>query len=419
MRLGWLLVVLLVPGCASRGAVRAALHADLPTLKRSIADEAKKGNLDRERVVDIAEAVASREVYSERGGQAARRIRLLRGCSGPLLPALEARAERADEGGAEATLLLLSTGARRPEGYAERYEDADSGAWRAVSARASTMPQRFTQRRRYFTDPDQRVRRAALEAALEAPGTLDLEALVDAARLDPDPLARSLAVRGIGAVGGPPATQALHDLWERADEDERLTILEGWRKPRTYRAGGREALLKVAEARRGITSVAASGALLEDPSLAANATTLLSHAIADGASDEQVLALTMIPLEARVLPLFAKAARDTDPAVRVAALERLLDVKEERSRTIEALRAEAKRSGPAAEGARAALAQAGDTVVEPLLVKALASVDPSRRRSAGLGLLALGSYGHAAVLLGDENADVRVATACSILASER
>ena len=409
MRLGWLLVVLLVPACASRGAVRAALHADLPTLKRSIADEASAGRLDRERVVDIAEAVASREVYSERGGQAARRIRLLRGCSEPLLPALEARAERQDEGGAEAALLLLATGARRPERYAERYDGADSGAWRAVSARASTMPQRFTQRRRYFSDPDQRVRRAALEAALEAPGTLDLEALVDAARLDPDPLARSLAVRGIGAVGGQRATHALYDLWERADEDERLTILEGWRKARTYRAGGREALLKAAEA----------GALLADPSLAATATTLLSRAITDGASDEQVLALAMIPHEARVVPLFVKATRDADPTVRVAAFERLLAVKEERTRSIEALRTEAKGSGPAAEDARAALAFAGDTVVEPLLVKALASVDPSRRRSAGLGLLALGRYGRAAVLLGDENADVRVATACSILATER
>jgi len=419
MRLGWLLVLLTAAGCGSQGAVRAALQADLPTLKRSIADEASAGRLDRDRVVDIAEAVASREVYSERGGQAARRIRLLRGCSQPLLPALEARAERQDEGGAEAALLLIATGARRPERYADRYDDADSGAWRAVSARASTMPQRFTQRRRYFTDPDQRVRRAALEAALEAPGPLDLDAMIEAARLDPDPHARSLAVRGIGAIGGPRATQALHDLWERAEEDERLTILEGWRKPRTYRAGGRAALLKVAEAGRGITSVAASGALLADPSLAPIATTLLSQAIADGASDEQVLALSMIPSEARVLPLFVDATRDADPTVRVAALERLLDVPKERARAIEALRSEARRSGAAAEDARAALAFAGDAGVEPLLVKALASVDPSRRRSAGLGLLALGRYGRAAVLLGDTNADVRVATACSILAAER
>jgi HEAT repeat protein len=277
---------------------------------------------------------------------------------------------------------------------------------------------RFAQRRRYFADPDQRVRRAAFEAALDAPGTLDLEPLIEAARLDPDPFAQSLAVRAVGAVGGTRAVLALRDLWERADEDRRLTIIEAWRKPRTYRAGGRDALLKTAESRRGLASVAAAGALLGESVLAGTATTLLSHFVVDGSSDEQLLALATIPLDTRTVPLVSKASRDADPTVRVAALERLLEVKEERKRAFEELRARAKGTGPAAEDAQSALAQAGDVAVEPLLVKALASNNPSLRRSAGLGLLALGRYGRTATLLADENADVRVATACSILARE-
>lgn len=410
------MIALLVVGCAASGAVRAALGSDLASLKRSIKDEQAAGRLDRERAREIAEAVASREIYSEGGRAAARRIRQLRTCSQPLRTALEARAERQDEGGAEATLLLLATGARRAERYAGRYADAESGAWRAVSARASTAPERFLQRRRYFTDPDERVRRAAFEAALEAPGKLDLELLIEAARLDPDPYSRSLAVRGVGAVGGARAVQALADLWERADEDARLTIIEAWGKPATLRAGGREALLHTAEARAGLTSVAAAGALLGDAAHGALAVTLLAQAAAEGASDEQLLALATVPLEPRVLPQLQKASKDADATVRVAALERLLDVPASRARSVEELRTLAKGKGNAAASARDALAASGDASVTPLLLKALGESDASNRQAAGRSLLALGSYDKAATLLGDGDAGVRVGIACTILA---
>lgn len=410
------LLALLVAGCAANGAVRAALDSDLTSLKRSIKDEQAAGKLDRERARAIAEAVASREIYSEGGRAAARRIRQLRTCSQPLRSALEARAKRQDEGGAEAALLLLATGARRAEGYAGRYADAESGAWRAVSARASTAPERFLQRRRYFTDPDERVRRAAFEAALEAPGKLDLELLIEAARLDPDPYSRSLAVRGVGAVGGTRAVQALGDLWERADEDARLTIIEAWGRPATLRAGGREALLRTAEARSGLTSVAAASALLGDAAHGGLAVTLLAQAAAEGASDEQLLALATLPLDARVLPQIQKASKDADATVRVTALGRLLDVPASKARALEELRTLSKGKGGAAIAARDALAGTGDASVTPLLVKALGEGDASSRQAAGRGLLALGSYDKAATLLGDGDAGVRVAIACTILA---
>jgi hypothetical protein len=410
------LLALLVAGCAANGAVRAALDSDLTSLKRSIKDEQAAGKLDRKRAREIAEAVASREIYSEGGRAAARRIRLLRTCSQPLRDALEARAERQDEGGAEAVLLLLATGARRADRYAGLYVDAESGAWRAVSARASTAPERFLQRRRYFTDADERVRRAAFEAVLEAPGKLDLELLIEAARLDPDPYSRSLAVRGVGAVGGARAVQALGDLWERADEDVRLTIIEAWGRSATYRTGGREALLRTAETRRGLTSVAAASALLDDPTHRAVAVTLLAQAAVDGASDEQLLALAMVPLEPRVLPQVQKAAKDADASVRVAALDRLLEVPASKKPALEELRSLSKTRGTAAAAARHALATVGDRSVTPLLVKELAAEDPSSRQTAGRGLLALGNFDQAATLLGDADASVRVAIACTIIA---
>jgi HEAT repeat protein len=412
----FVLFAALLTGCASQGAVRAALDSDLLSLKRSIKDEQASGRLDRERAREIAEAVASREIYSEGGRAAARRIRQLRTCSQPLLHALEARAERQDEGGAEAALLLLATGARRPERYAGLYADAESGAWRAVSARASTAPERFQKRRRYFTDPDERVRRAAFEAALQAPGTLDLEHLIEAARLDPDPYARSLAVRGIGAVGGARAVRALRDLWDRADEDVRLAIIEAWGRAPTFRAGGREALLRTAETRVGLTSVAAASALLSDPTQSGLAVTLLAQAAAEGASDEQLLALAMVPLEPRVLSHVQKAAKDADAGVRVAALSRLLDVPASKARATEELRTLSKTQGAAAAAARSALAEIGDRGVAPLLVKELSARDASSRQAAGRDLLALGSFGQAATLLGDADASVRVAIACNIIA---
>jgi formylglycine-generating enzyme required for sulfatase activity len=65
------------------------------------------------------------------------------------------------------------------------------------------------------------VRRAALEAALEAPSPLDRDALAEAARLDPDAQCRSLAARTLGTIGGEAGVRALMDLWEHGDADDR------------------------------------------------------------------------------------------------------------------------------------------------------------------------------------------------------
>lgn len=415
--LAFSLASLVLLGCGSSGAVEAALHSDLPSLRSSIGAEQRSGELDRGRVTRIAEAVAAREVYSGKGPAASTRIRGLRSCSTPLLSVIAARAERPDEAGAEAKLVLLEAGRATPSSLVAKYAESDSGAWRAVAARATTAPEFFHLRRRFYVDPDERVRRRALEAARQAPAELDLEALREAARLDPDPMSQSLAVRAIGALGGQAAVRALNDLWERAEDDARLAILEAWGAKPTFQAGGRAELLRVAETGRGMPAVAAALTLLRvDPSSAALATALLTRTITEGPTDEQLLAIGAVPLEASALEAVRKAAHDADPDVRIAALSRLLEVSAERNRALTALRDEAKRGAAARESARAALARAGDASVRPELQKALGSNDGQRRTEAGMSLLDLGDYRNAATLLGDGEASVRLAIACRILA---
>jgi HEAT repeat protein len=270
-------------------------------------------------------------------------------------------------------------------------------------------------RRKYYVDPDERVRRAALEAANEAPATLDFDALFEAARLDPDPMVRSLAVRGLGVLGGERASRGLRDLWERAEEDLRLAILGAYATKATFSAGGREALLREAESGRGLLAVAAAGELLRvDASYRETAVALLVRALDDGDTDEQRLAILLAPLDhASVVPALRKIG-DADPSVRVSALERLAGVPAEHARALAELRKLVKGSS-ASEEANQALARSGDASVAPKFRTDLASKDELRREAAGRALLALGDWANAATLLGDGSADVRVATACTIL----
>jgi hypothetical protein len=411
------LVSLLLAACATTGAVESALHGDLSTLRARLAEEKRSGDLDRQRVTEIAHAVAAREIHSGTGLAGARRIHSLRRCSEPLLGDLDDRADRFDEGGAEATLVLLASGRLRHASLVEKYGEADSGAWRAVAARAARSAEFFTLRRRYYLDPDERVRRAALEAANEAPSAADFDALAEAARLDPEPMARSLAVRALGKLGGERAARTLRDLWERADDDVRASILEAYATKATFGAGGREALLREAEADRGVLAVAAAGELLRvDAAYRETGVALLLRSLADGDGDERRMAVLLAPLEHPSVVAALKRTGEADPEVRVVALEKLVAVPKERGNALAELKKLAKAS-TASESAHQALARAGDAGVAPKFRADLAAKDELRRKAAGRALLALGDYASAATLLGDGSADVRITTACTILAS--
>ena len=110
--------------------------------------------------------------------------------------------------------------------------ESPSGAWRAVAARGTGSSERATLRRAFYVDPDERVRREALHSALEAQDPADLTVLLETARLDPDPMSRSIATRAVGMIGGAQASLGLEDLWPGADEAEELAIVEAWSMPR-------------------------------------------------------------------------------------------------------------------------------------------------------------------------------------------
>jgi hypothetical protein len=70
-------------GCASSGAVQAALQGDLKTLQAEIASAKAAGDLNRTAVEELAKAVAGREIRAAPGDAAVRRLRAVRSCAAP------------------------------------------------------------------------------------------------------------------------------------------------------------------------------------------------------------------------------------------------------------------------------------------------------------------------------------------------
>jgi hypothetical protein len=417
--LRWLTAVagLLALGCSTSGVVQTALYGDLATLKRQIRQTQQAGELDQTTAVELARAVAARELRSSQGEAAVRRIQQVRACAHPLVAILRDRARRLDEAGAEATMLLLETNREPAAPLAERYADATDGAWRAVAARAALAPRQAELRRRFMVDHDERVRRAALRAALAAGDTDDLELLLEASRLDPDPVGRSLAARAAGGIGGARVALALKDYWARADETTRLSIVQGWAMPATFGAGGREALVWVAETQGALPAIAAADALVsggEDS--AAIGTAVLLRSIREGTREERRLAVRLAPLhDPEVCKELKRAWADPDREVRVMALARLLYDRDAQAAARSELRKLARGRDRIALQAGAALAAAGDGSVSEQLRRLTREGSSHRRRVAALALLRLGLYSAAATALADDDPSVRTAVACAVL----
>lgn len=404
--------------CTPGGAVGAALYRDLPTLKQEISRAQKAGDLDKREVERLAEAVLAREIASASGPSGVRRVRAVRACAPPVLHVLRTRSDRADDVGAEAMLVRLTQNDVSAEALVKRYRDASSGPWRAVAARASVHPGDVLSRRRQFEDPDERVRRAALEAAGIAPEKTDLPLLLEAFRLDPDPLSRSLAARAAGLIGGEEAVLGLSDRLARREVPERLAVIDAWAMPASLSAGGDRKLRQVAEGKQGIVSVAAAAALLRSAPSDGAIIGLLLMALEQGSEQEQQLAIGVLPLaDARAVQALEKLSDNENLAVRVFALGRLLGVPAAKARAEKRLRELASKSEPVAVQARSLLAAAGDKSVVPALARDVERGHPSRRQSAALALFRLGEPAKAAPALGDDDPGVRVAVSCGVLAT--
>jgi hypothetical protein len=448
-------------GCASSPALRAARAGDWDTLRSVLTAERAKRRLDAALVQRLAKAVASREIAGARGADAVSRIEDVKACTLQLRDALVDRAKNAggneDPAAGAATLALLDGGPRVArsidrKNLVGRAAPASDPYWRAAAARASESPER----RRFFNDPDERVRLAALHGALEKPSDDEREPLVEVARLDPNPLARSLAMRALGTIGGERIVLALVDLYERADSELRVSVVDAWAMPACLKAGSERHLLRVAQSPDGgLATLSAATTLTATNNEAASiGLQMLLRAASEGSSTERVLAIGRLPLRAEAMAVTAtaeqtgtgtgtgtadrtrtalaktrerdafaakreqvekaieKAASSEDKAVRIAALVRMAELPAWRDRAAQELRALSN------QGSRAALmglAQIGDrTALDPLR-RELANAGPETRLSIGRALMRLGGTTEAADLLGDRDAHVRTSGACAIL----
>lgn len=423
--------VLLVPlataplslgACSRSPIVKTALTGNLGPLKSQIVAAQAAGTLTASETLKIARAVAQREIAATNSHVADERLMSLRPCARSLADALVARAESGfDDSAATAELLLVETGLLNPDGLTERYRDSESPAWRALAARGAVTDDSLPLRPAFYRDADPGVRRAALRAALKKPNALELQELFEVARLDPDPLSRSLAARDVGRIGGEAAVTGLADLWSRADGPERLAIVDGLSTPETFSAGGAAQLTRIIGSGPSLPAVSAAAALIDrgDAEQRGLALSVLNRTIRDGDAKEQKAALRIAPLDDRLLlAAVVAASSDSDSFVRVAALSRLSTMENKRSEALVALQELAQGGQDVAVEARSALARAGDLSVIPALKEELQAPSARDRERAALDLIELDQLPSAAAELAATEPSVRLRVACTMLAAD-
>jgi HEAT repeat protein len=394
-------------------------------------------------------------------------------CAGSIAGMLRARSEIADVVGARAALVTLDANLVDPTSHVRSFA-SDDPSWRAVGARAMVLPESQAGaapceanwgpcdrdarrgvtiarwRRAAILDPHVEVRRAGLEAAIDAEDPLDLPALVDAARRDPDPLARLLAIDAIGALGSVDGVLALQDLWPQANEDERIAVVESWHEVRLAAPDARGIatdkarssvetpemvalvmLARAVDADVGRPSILAAAGILSAPTThegglvqaasEGRAIALLVRRTTTGPISDRLFAIDEPP--SAVAPLVAawrEAAKDADAELATAALTRLVEPSPlvppvEQAAAAEELMRRIDGATPAAARAMAALSGARTPALVAALLRAATSDDPKSRADAATGLVRSGALAEASVLLADADSAVRGAAVCALL----
>jgi hypothetical protein len=406
-------------GCAS-ATTKVALQGDLPSLQAEVARAESQGELGRASVRELAGAVLERELSSLREPLA--EVPELGPCARGVRGALTEVAEGSGEAAAFASVALLDAGLKAPRHSDEQGDQKGDSPLLAVSARRALGSADGPQRRAYMLHGDADVRRAALEAAEHSADPVDVRALLEVARLDPDERNRSLAVRALGAIGGEAVVVGLSDLWSAADPDQRLDIVRAWAMPASFSSGGEQQLLRSAEQGAGSSAVEAAVVLLREGSAASGpASTLLMRVLRGDDLAARLLALYQVPWSNPELrALVIEAQRSDDTAVRLISLLRQAEEGPLEPPVRDALRALATSDRSAiALLARVTLARAGDQGIKPALLLDLKSARARDRMLAALALAQLGDWGAAAHALADDSPRVRQTVACQWLAEPR
>ncbi len=424
--------------CREAPAVRAAQHGELTLLAAEISQDEHAARLSLSEAAAIARAVASRELTQATGDATSARVREVRACAPELEDALRNRMDAGDAAAPDAAMALRDAD-RMGAGEARRYLGRPEDGWRAVGTRGLVRGGDRDARRAALLDPSPLVRRAALRAMTEArdEGEAEVEPVFEVARLDPDPMTRTDAVRFLARVGraGRDVALRLGDLYPSADDAVREDIGAAWAAPGIFEHGGRGALTLLLAGEPGPGTLSAAGAVLRevgarDTELTGAARSLVARAIASGSLRTRLHAIALAAAPAAVgqphvdavTAALEDAAKDADPEVRVSALGRLAAAggprREAAIRELEALAAP-EGSSPAASRARMLLAAAGDARVQAWLEGDLRSDEASTVLGAVSALIALGRASRAAPALANKDAGVRTNAACEILVAAR
>ncbi|APR85759.1 PBS lyase HEAT domain protein repeat-containing protein [Minicystis rosea] len=411
-------------GCAVSPAVRAAEQGSFEGLRASISADVQQGRMGIGDAAAFAKAIARGEIARAKGPEGAQRIRRFESCAREIDGALDNRADTHDDLGAVAATVRVDAGIASPSSFsrwARTSPDSPEAAWRALGARSLTSGgSEGVLRRQMIADPDEEVRRGALRAALEAADPEDTEVVLEAARVDPSPAARAQAIRAAGVIGGERSVLALKDIWPRADESTRESIVDAWATHASFNAGGRRELLWVLARNHDRAALAAASALIRaGGDGAVEGQGALERAIKEGPTDTRTLAIAVAPRSIPALrEAISKAETDPDEAVAVAAMVRRFEadppakVHEEIAQKLLKI---AEAGGLGAVGAKGALARAHDRRLLPILERDGASKDERTRESAGVALAVYGDLPRAAIVAADLVPSVRVEVACAIL----
>jgi len=413
-------VGLLNQACASSAAVKAAEKGDYAALKQHLADEMKAGSLDGGEARAVAGAVARYEVTKSTGPDVLTRVSELKACASQAKDILEDRSDKDDEGAALAALVLLDGRLARPSKWSDKASH-EAPHWRAVGARSLSESSQGDRRRALFADLFVDVRRAAFRAAVDAVDPGDQPPLLEAVRLDPDEEARVTAARGVGLIGGEASVRALKDRWFASSEPVRISIVRAWGQQPSYPVGGRDQLFWVAESEQGGASLVAGTLLLggaEGDAAVGRAAVL--RALGDGPAPTRVMALNLANLgDVAQKEAVLKASESTEGPVRVAALSRLTELKDQKQKALDELGAIAAGDSRERNAARSALAKARDRRVVQLLADDTRASEAGVRAWAAGELASMKEFPQAAQVLADDDASVRTRAACAILAMPR
>lgn len=439
---------LLLNGCGS-AVITAAESGDMEAFRAKLNERVSAGDIDVDEAKSIARAVVSRQIETAKGPLGVDSVEHVAECADRFDGALASRASHRDEVAAHAMLLRQETGKVEPMAFSHLVDDKDEH-WRAVAARSLSLPSDGDEklaraakwRQKLMADTSRVVRLAAVRAAAEAKDRADVDAALEAARLDPDPEVRLSAIAAVGAIGTSEAVLGLKDVWPNADHEGKLAIVHAWaaawRKP--FHAGETlecklpavhpsceawHQLQRVSDMGSGMPALLASLELIHDVSPATaktpegNAASVVERLIDKAAPRVRIEAIASAPIGwAHLLEAVVEAAKAEETRVQVAALARMLELDKERKDAIDKLQKIAKGRGLAAREAQRVLVKAGDKSILASLQARAKAKSAGERSEVAADFAALGEATRAAALLGDEDAEVRSRAACAILEME-